>query len=297
LEPSGAGVMRVIKQTIKSVFPEIALDVVQAARSYRKAHGVFPNLFFPSTFNEKVMARSLFDTRPILRQFADKYAVRDYVSKRLGDDFLPELYWVTRAPRDIPLNRLPGSFVVKPTHGAGWVRLVRDKSALDKAELVRQCEYWLTQNFYKQHRERVYKGIVPRIVIEELIDDGGEAAPTDYKFMVFHGRVEMVCVIAGRFVNTRGYFLDRDWNLIEAGLVNRAANIKSAPPSESPPKPPHFEEMIRAAEILAKGVDFVRVDFYDTQKKIYFGELTTTPGAGLASYEPADFDAQLGRLW
>lgn len=289
--------MRVIKQTIKSIFPEIALDVVQAARSYREVHGVFPNLFFPSTFNEKVMARGLFDTRPILRQFADKFAVRDYVSKRLGEDFLPELYCVTRSPRDIPFNRLPGSFVAKPTHGAGWVRLVRDKNTLDRAELVRQCDYWLTQNFYKQHRERVYKDIVPRILIEELIDDGGPAAPTDYKFMVFHGRVEMVCIIVDRFANTRGYFLDRDWNMLEAGLVNKAASIKAELPSKCPSRPPHFEEMIRAAEILAKDVDFVRVDFYDTPKKIYFGELTTTPGAGLASYQPADFDAELGRLW
>ena len=289
--------MGVIKQTIKSVFPEIALDVVEAARSYRKVHGVFPNLFFPSTFNEKVVARSLFDTRPILRQFADKYAVRDYVSNRLGGDFLPELYWVTRTPRDIPFDRLPGRFVVKPTHGAGWVQLVRDKATLDRTEMVRQCEYWLSQNFYKRHRERVYKGIVPHILVEELIDDGGQAAPTDYKFMVFHGRVEMVGVIMDRFVNTRGYFLDRDWNMLKAGLVDIAADSKAAPEPENIPKPPHFEEMIRAAEILAKGIDFVRVDFYDTPEKIYFGELTTTPGAGLAQYRPVEFDAHLGRLW
>jgi hypothetical protein len=289
--------MRVIKQTIKSVFPEIALDVVQAARSYRKVHGVFPNLLFPSTFNEKVMARGLFDRRPILRQFADKYAVRDYVTKRLGGEFLPELYWVTRAPRDIPFNCLPGRFVVKPTHGAGWVRLVKDKAALDRTDLLRQCEYWLSQNFYKQHRERVYKDITPRIMVEELIDDGGEAAPTDYKFMVFHGRVEMVCAILDRFINTRGYFLDRDWNMLDAGL----AKIGGEPSETSKPdviaKPPHLAEMIRAAEILAKGMDFVRVDFYDTPRKIYFGELTTTPGAGLSPYQPAEFDAQLGKLW
>ncbi len=289
--------MRVIKQTIKSVCPEIALDVVQAARTYRKVHGVFPNLFFPRTFNEKVMARSLFDTRPILRQFADKYSVRDYVSKRLGEAFLPELYWVTRVPRDIPFNRLPGSFVAKPTHGAGWVRLVRDKAGLDKAELVRQCDYWLTQNFYKRNRERVYKDIVPRILIEELIDDGGAAAPTDYKFMVFHGRVEMVCVIAGRFVDTRGYFLDRDWNMMDAGLASMSGEAKKIVQPDNLQRPPHLAEMIRAAEILAKGMDFVRVDFYDTPKKIYFGELTTTPGAGLSPYHPADFDAQLGKLW
>jgi len=293
----GQARMRAVKQTIKAVLPDIAFDVFDVARRYRQIHGVFPNLFFPSTFNEKVLARSLFDTRPILRQFADKYAVRDYVSKRLGPDVLPELYCVTRSPRDIPWGRLPGSFAVKPTHGAGWVRLVRDKATLDKTELTRQCEYWLSQNFYRQYRERIYKDIVPRILVEELIDDGGLAAPTDYKFMVFHGRVEMVSVIVDRFVNTQGYFLDRDWNMLGAGLAAIAEDSTPAPQAKDIPKPPHLEEMIRAAEILAKGMDFVRADFYDTPKKIYFGELTTTPGAGLAQYEPAEFDAKLGKLW
>jgi hypothetical protein len=113
-------------------------------------------------------------------------------------------------------------------------------------------------------------------------------APTDYKFLVFHGRVEMVCVILDRFVNKRGYFLDRDWKIPQ---------IKQSPRSEAVPKPPHFEEMIRASEILARGMDFVRVDFYDTPKKIYFGELTTTPGAGLIQYQPANFDLHLGEFW
>jgi hypothetical protein len=289
--------MHAVKKAIKRILPELACDVVEVARHYRQIHGVFPNLFFPRTFNEKVLARSLFDTRPILRQFADKYAVRDYVSKRLGPEFLPELYCVTRSPRDISWSRLPGSFVVKPTHGAGWVRLVRDKATLDKAELVQQCEFWLSQNFYRQCRERVYKDIVPRILVEELIDDGGQVAPTDYKFMVFHGRVELIAVIVDRFVNTQGYFLDRDWNMLGAGVAGIAEESKPMSATREIPKPPHLEEMIRAAETLAKGMDFVRADFYDTPKKIYFGELTTTPGAGLAQFEPADFDAQLGKLW
>ena len=280
--------MNIIKQTVKSLLPEIACDVVEVARSFRKVHGTFPNLLFPKTFNEKVVARYLFDTNPVLSQFADKFAVRDYVAKRLGKEFLPELYWVTRSPRDIPFKRLPERFVVKPTHGAGWVRLVRDKHSLDKVELERQCNYWLSQNFYTQHRERIYKNITPRILIEEMIDDGGSVAPTDYKFMAFHGRVELVCVILDRFTNMRGYFLDRDWKIPEIKRTRLLDDI---------PRPPHFEEMIRAAEILARGMDFVRVDFYDTPGKFYFGELTTTPGAGLIQYQPANFDLYLGEFW
>jgi hypothetical protein len=289
--------MRALKQSLQSVLPDLALDVVLTVRAYRRNHGVFPNILFPKTFNEKVVARSLFDKRPILRQFADKFAVRSYVSKRLGEAVLPDLYWVTRNPRDIPIERLPRSFVVKPTHGAGWVRLVRDKSKLDRDELARQCEYWLSQNFYNWHRERVYKDIVPRILVEELIDDGGKEAPTDYKFMVFHGRVEMIAVIVDRFVDTRGYFLDRDWNPLDAGLANITGQKADVRTPCTLPKPPHLAEMIRAAEILGRDIDFVRADFYDTPNKIYFGELTTTPGAGMEPYDPPSFDAYMGKLW
>ncbi len=287
--------MSAIKQAIKTILPRIALDIAGSMQLYRKAHGVFPNILFPKTFNEKVVCRSLFDNRRILRQFADKFTVRAYVSKRLGPQVLPELYWVTETPSDIPFDRLPKSFVVKPTHGAGWVRIVRDKAALDMAELVRQCEIWLSQNFYRKSYERIYKDIVPRILVEELIDDGSGNAPVDYKFMVFHGRVELIAVIVDRFKNTRGYFLDRDWKTLSAGLAEGCDCAHPTPAAI--PKPPHLDEMIRASEILGKDLDFVRPDFYDTPEKIYFGELTTTPGAGLARYAPSSFDEYLGKFW
>ena len=287
--------MRAIRQAVKTVLPDIAFDIVGTMKSYRQMHGTFPSILFPKTFNEKVVRRSLFDNRRILRQFADKYAVRTYVSERLGSDVLPVLYWSTETPSDIPFDRLPNRFVVKPTHGAGWVRIVRNKADLNIPELVKECEFWLSQNFYKRYHERVYKEIVPRILVEELIDDGSKVAPVDYKFMVFHGEVKMITVILDRFINTRGYFLDRDWNMLEGGLAVDPGATIAAPPKIS--MPPHLDQMIRAAEILGEGLDFVRADFYDTPEKIYFGELTTTPGAGLARYEPPQFDAYLGSFW
>jgi hypothetical protein len=133
-------------------------------------------------------------------------------------------------------------------------------------------------------------------MVEELIDDGSQIAPTDYKFMVFHGKVEVVAVIFDRFINTRGYFLDRDWTMLNAGLTSMGADSSAAPPPDLP-KPPHLDEMIRAAETLARDMDFVRADFYDTPHKYYFGELTTTPGAGLESWDPPEFNDYLGKLW
>lgn len=289
--------MSIIGKVARWALPEIALDVALSVRSYRQNHGVFPNLLRPRTFNEKVVARSLFDNRPILRQFADKYAVRTFVAERLGEDALPELFWATKNPKDISFSRLPDAFVIKPTHGAGWVRIVRDKNKIDQAELIRECDYWLSQNFYERHRERVYKNIPPRILVEELIDDGSAGAPIDYKFLVFHGKVEVISVIVDRFVNTRGYFLDRDWNMLDAGLVGMAENSASTRPPANLLRPPHLAEMINAAEMLGRDLDFVRADFYDTPQKYYFGELTTTPGAGTEHFDPPEFNDFLGKLW
>jgi hypothetical protein len=115
--------------------------------------------------------------------------------------------------------------------------------------------------------------------------------------MVFHGRVEMIAVIVDRFVNTRGYFLDRDWTPLDAGLANITGQKADVRTPCTLPKPPHLAEMIRAAEILGRDIDFVRADFYDTPNKIYFGELTTTPGAGMEPYDPPSFDAHMGKLW
>lgn len=288
--------MSAIGKAIRLALPEIALDVAFSVRTYYQRHGVFPNLFRPKNFNEKVVARGLFDRRPILRQFADKFAVRSFVADRIGEEALPELFCVTRNPKELPFSRLPSSFVVKPTHGSSWVRTVRDKNEIDQAELIRECEYWLSQDYYKTCRERVYKGIPRRILIEELIDDGSPDAPTDYKFLVFHGKVEVIMVIEGRFAGLRGYFLDRDWNKLDAGFVDEDSP-STRQQSEPIPKPPHLAEMIQAAEKLGRDMDFVRADFYDTPKKYYFGELTTTPAAGMEYFDPPEFNNFLGKLW
>lgn len=285
----------IISNALRKVLPEIVQDVAASVCSYRRVHGVYPNLIWPRNFNEKVIARSLFDRRPILRQFADKYAVRSFVSERLGASALPEVFWVTNNPGDIPFAQLPSSFVVKPTHGSSWVRVVRDKQNLDQQELIRECEYWLSQDYSKRHRERVYKGVPPRILVEELIDDGSAGAPTDYKFMVFHGKVEVILVVANRYANISACWLDREWRVLKAGFIRGSATVQDQ--FKNFPRPPHLEELIAAAENLGRDIDFVRADFYDTACKYYFGELTTTPAAGLEKFDPPEFNTMLGRLW
>jgi hypothetical protein len=280
----------------KHLLPEIAIDTLGSIALYRNVHGTLPNLLFPRKFNEKVIYRALFDRRAILKRFADKYAARSYVAEKIGPQILPKVYHVTSTPTDIPFDALPDRFVVKPTHGAGWVHVVWDKARLNVPALIEECKGWLSQNFYEKCRERIYKDIPRRILVEEFIDDGRGGVPVDYKFLVFRGRVEFITPVFDRFGAARGYFLDRNWNVVDAGLALTPQHAASAIEEEIPP-PRHLTQMIEVAEKLADGIEFVRVDLYDTPEKIVFGEMTATPGAGLAKFSPPSFDRYLGSFW
>jgi len=279
-----------IRTRIRELLPDDLVDLYVAMKMHKAVYGRFPHLIRPRTFNEWIARRKALDRRALLGRFADKYAVRDYVAERVGPHVLSQLYWVTGEPGDIPFDRLPRRFVVKPTHGSGWISLVRDKSQLDRAELVGKCRTWLATDFYKLRREWPYKKIVPRILVEEFIDDGSGDVPKDYKFYVFGGAVELIQVDASRYVKHERSFFDRDWNAVNVRL-------KFPPITGGVPVPVHLADMMRTAELLGTGVDFVRVDLYDTGRKIYFGEITTTPVCGCGQFEPPSFDEYLGQLW
>lgn len=275
-----------IKRTIKRFLPDWALLI----RKHWKAHGRPPRVFRPTTFNDKILHRILFDRRPLWTQFADKAAVRSYVEARLGSDILPKVYCLTTQPESIPFAELPDRFVVKPTHGSGWVKIVTDKSTFDQAELVETCRAWLRQSYYWHTLEWAYKGIKPQMIVEEFIDDGSGAAPPDYKLFVFHGRVEMIQVDTDRFSGHRRRLFTRDWQKLDVDFVYPAA-------CGDIPRPPHLAEMIAAAERLGGGLDFIRADFYDIGPRIYFGELTVYPEGGRGRFSQLAFDRLLGDIW
>jgi TupA-like ATPgrasp len=257
---------------------------------HRHSHGEFPNLISPSTFNEKLLYRILFDRRAMLTQLADKVAVRSYVTSRLGQQILPKLYHLTTRPDSIPFAQLPDKFVVKATHGSGWVQIVTDKRALDCDALIETCTGWLKQSYYQLTREWVYKDIEPHIIVEEFIDDGTGAAPTDYKLFVFDGVVEIIQVDIDRFIDHRRRLYTPTWEKLDVSFVYD--DIKS----DLPP-PVHLPEMLAAAGALGKDLDFIRADLYDTTERLYFGELTTTPECALGRFYPKEFDRYLGGRW
>jgi len=279
-----------LKAIVRKYVPRVVRDLISGIRSHRSTHGAFPRLVRPRTFNERILRRKVFDQRPILTQFADKDAVRQYVTQRLGIDILPKVYCLTTDPATIAFADLPDRFVVKPTHGSGWVQVVLDKAALDTRELLSTCNRWLATNYYDRLRESQYRRIPPRIMVEEFIDDGSGTAPTDYKFWVFHGRVHLIQVDGYRFTDHRCALYDRHWR-------DTGARIQLEPFDGPLPEPVNLALMLQTAEQLGAGMDFVRVDLYDIGSRIYFGEMTGTPGGGLARFEPPSMDERLGQLW
>jgi hypothetical protein len=283
-------VRRILANAAKAVLPEQLASIVIVLRRHKRNFGVYPNLFRPTTFNEKLLHRILFDRRPIWTLLQDKYAVREYVKARLGEQVLPRLYWVTTTPADIPFDVLPDRFVVKPTHASGRIVLVPNKATLNRQELIETCQGWLRENYFDRFREWHYKHIVPRIVVEQYIDDGTGVVPTDYKLHVFGGRVEIISVMRSRFETVRNTIHRRPW--IKLGITRGMEQIE-----EDPVPPQHLQTMIEYAEALANGLDYLRVDLYDTAEQVYVGELTLTPGAGVEPFQPREFDRTMGDFW
>ena len=241
----------------------------------------------PVTFTEKIQWLKLFGSGEKLSSLVDKYAVREYVTSRVGAQYLNKLYGVYTHEFEIDFDSLPEKFVLKATHGSGWNIFCRDKRQFDSKAARRQLRKWLGMNYYRACREPNYKHVPPRIVCEHFLEDEKQKSLLDYKFFCFHGRVQIVQVDFDRFTNHTRNMYDRDWALCPFMFLypNNPLKLK---------RPENFEKMIEVAEALADGIPFVRVDLYNVASEILFGELTFTPGSGLEPFSPVEWDYRVG---
>jgi hypothetical protein len=162
----------------------------------------FPNLKNGQRFTEKIQRRKLFDHNPLLNVLQDKYESRAYVAERIGEEYLIPCYTVTEDSDSIDFSGLPDEFVIKPTHGSGWVILVEDKSKMDEIAIRKTMRAWLKMNYYRFSREWAYKDIEPRIMVEKLLhDDGKTGLPSDYKISCFSGEPRIFYRVTGRYTS------------------------------------------------------------------------------------------------
>lgn len=257
---------------------------------YKSRHGDFCLLIRPKTFNQKLFYKMIYDRRPLLVTFADKLQAREYVRRKIGGDVLVNLLAVADSPEQIKFEQLPQRFVLKANHGSGYVRIVKDKNLEDESDLRSTCQQWLSKNYGELSGEWVYKSIPPKIMVESFLDFGNGEAASDYKFFVFNGKVFMIQVDLNRFADHRNAVFTPDWKRIDVRYVCPTADRPIA-------KPACLERMLQIAECLGAETDFVRVDLYEVDGRVFFGELTNFPLAGLGRFEPKEFDALLGAQW
>jgi hypothetical protein len=261
----------------------------------------------PTTYNEKVRYRIATDRRRILATFADRVAARDYVRERVGESILTRVYAITSSPETLSRADLPREFVLKVSHGSGgmiivaghaprvqrlprppvgWQRLHVHPDSLDWENLIDLSRHWLSLRY--EPSEWAYSKARPRVIIEEHLASDG-TTPPDYKFLVFDGRVRVIWVDQDRFGDHRRNFYSPAWESLDVGMNYPCGNLV--------PRPAKLDAMIAVAERLADRIDFVRVDLYNIDDRIIFGELTNYPEGGWARFDPPEFDAELGSLW
>jgi hypothetical protein len=270
-------------------------DSVFLRIAHRRKVGRFPNLRNPETFNEKILHRCLYpDPRYI--DLTDKLKVREYVARKVGLLHLIPLLSDPDVFTEDVYERLPSTFVMKANHGSGFVKVVKDKSRAPFQELAALSEQWLSTHFYRVARERHYRTIEPRIFFESLLLDKDGKIPADLKVHVFNRppgeQTIFITVISDRFGdNPRGDTYDASWRIQDIWHGHYQRSETPAPPPEK------LDSLLSVASTLADEFEYVRVDLYETNGNIYFGELTFTPGAGVFPLRPAEVDYAWGRLF
>ena len=247
----------------------------------------------PQTFGDKIQWLKLYNRREEYRTIADKFAVKEYVSKIIGDNYIIPTLGVWDKPEDVDFDSLPRQFVLKTTHGGGncGVIICKDKTTLDKTAVIFQLKKSMKQNIYRTLREWQYKHIRPRIIAEQYLSDGrGELR--DYKFYCFNGEPMYCQVMNGRREKMTVDFYDMEW--LHMPFSGFGKNYPHADIEN--PIPVNFLEMRRISRLLSKGNPFMRIDLYECNKKLFFGEMTLFPASGMGSFLPQDWNQIMGNL-
>lgn len=252
------------------------------------------NLDEPRSFNEKIMWSKLYYQNPLITTCCDKFAVKDYVTKTIGEEYIVKTIGQWDTPEDIDFDALPNQFALKVNWSSGYNIIVKDKSKLDIPDTLHKLNLWIKpdRNAYFQFFNWGFKHVKPVIYAEEYLEQV-DGQVYDYKFFVFGGEMKMMFIATDRTgVDQLTHdFFDREFN----PLPFTYGGIRHADPL--PPKPKNYEKMIELAEELAKPFPFVRVDFYEMGDRIALGEMTFYPGGGILPFDPVEWDYEIGQWY
>lgn len=248
----------------------------------------FANLKSPKSYNEKINWLKLHDHNPIYTKLVDKYEVKSIIAQLIGEDYIIPTIGVWDHFDDIEFERLPNQFVLKCTHDSEGIVIVKDKTKLDLQTAKQKLENSLKQNFYYIGREWPYKNVKPRIIAEKYMEDHLDGELRDYKFFCFDGEPKALFIATDRSINKVKFdYYDLDFNHLDikqkypnAGMVR---------------KPVTFDKMIELSKTISKGYPHVRLDFYEVDGKLYFGEFTLYHFSGFMPFQPDRWDKIFGK--
>lgn len=257
---------------------------------YKNYCGKTPNLENPSTFSEKLQWLKLHYRNSLQTVCADKFMVRDYLKQKGYGFMLSNVIQVIESIEELQTDNLPDTFVIKATHGSGWNLICTNKNKINWFWWKKIINTWLHNNIFWPGREWPYKDMKPRLIVEEFMKDASGKL-MDFKFFCFNGAVKFIQANKGQdTLNHAQNFYDLDWNILPFGK-----DLKPRPDIEIP-APLQLKKMIRIAEDLSSDFPFVRVDFYEINGNIVFGELTFYPKSGLPDFIPLAYDQILGDM-
>ena len=268
------------------VFP----DKLYLTLRYRCLMGRWIDWNNPKAFTEKIQWLKLYDYKPEYVEIVDKLRVKDIVKSKIGGKYVIPTLAVWDSVENVNIDTLPSQFVLKTTHGGGGTGVVvcPDKLKFNKSDAFKKLSHSMSSVVGKEFREKPYYNVPRRIIAEQYISTS-ECDLKDYKFFCFNGKVKFFKVDFGRFVEHHANYYSTCGELLpfgERGLEPDCNHVEIMPSN--------LDEMIRIAEVLSEGYKYLRVDLYNVDGKIYFGELTLYPGGGMIPYTSTVWDEKIG---
>lgn len=258
-------------------------------RKYRFKMGKELNLDNPRTYTEKLQWLKLHDRRPIYTTMVDKVGAKVFAAEKIGAQYVIPTIGTWDRPEDIDFDALPDQFVLKCSHDSGGIVICKDKSKLDRAAARKKLARCLKRDYYRVHREWPYKNVERKILAEAYLEDGKTQELRDYKFFTFGGVPKVLYIAQGRGRNapTVADFFDMDFRHLPFVIDHDMSQIQ-------PEKPTNFCLMQELASKLAEGTPELRVDFYEVNGKVYFGEMTFFHCSGFHGFTPEVWDETFG---
>lgn len=280
-----ASLLRIVR-TLNFIFP----DKLYLQICFYLEMGKKLDLRNPKTMNEKLQWLKLYNRKPEYTTMVDKILVKDYVAKIIGEDYIVPLLGVWDTPDQIDFDALPSQFVLKTNHSGGntGVVIVKDKSKIDREAIKEKLQISLKSDIYARYREWPYKNVGRKVFAEAYLGDD----LADYKFYCYNGYADAVMICVDRQIgDPKFYFFDKEWNLKR---YNKRG--KEAPADFTLPKPDGVDKMFELASVLSRDIPYARVDFYNINGKIYFGEITFFPASGFDKNRLLESDLLFGQM-